>query len=579
MSSTIQMSPSGPGGIALGGRAPRLRARRISPFMMFNVGLLAVFIIGLLYPIAKALVWAFYSDGSWDLSAFGQFAANDDAMRSVPVTLLIVGCASLVATTMGLVLAYLNERTDARMGLFTDMIPFIPLLMPSIAGAFGWVLALSPRIGYVNQLWMAIFGTAGPFNAFSVPALIFVYSIHGTTFAFLIISAALRNLDPSLEEQSRLCGASRGRTLTRVVLPAMLPSIAAAVLLVIWTTMGGLAVPAAMAQPAGIPIMSVQILRFLQFDYPPQYGPALVMAFIMVGIIGAVWLAAARIRKLGRHGTVGGKTRVAARRSLGRWKWVARGFILLWATIVVLVPLTCLALVALNGYWAGHLRLDNMSVAHILSVFEPGSLNLISLLNSVKAALIVATIGSVIAAIFSVFVTSRKSKLVTVADGVMKLPTILPGLVLAIGFVLAYAGRPFDLGGTFLILVIAFLLEQVPKGTLTTDPIAAQVGRELTEASQVSGASGFRTFWKVHFPLMLPGTIVAWALLFVHVIGDLDTSALVASVHNPTIGSQMLRLGENGDYPAVAALALLVVLMSTTTVTTVFVLSRGRKWA
>lgn len=551
----------------------------MSPFVAFNTALLAIFILGLLYPVGKAVVWAFYHDGSWDLSAFSEFASNDKAVQSIPITLLAVLCASVVSTTMGFVLAYFNERTDARMGMLTDMIPFIPLLMPSIAGSYGWVLALSPRIGYVNQVWALLFGAPGPFNAFSIQTLVFVYSIHGTTFAFLIISAALRNLDPSLEEQSRLCGAGRLRTLTRVVVPALLPSVGAALLLVVWTTLGNLAVPAAIAQPAGIPIMSVQIVRFLQFDYPPKYGPALVMSFIMVGVIGAVWIAASQIRKSGRYGTIGGKTRAAPRRALGGWKWPARALMVLWAATVVLVPLMSLAMVALNGFWSGNLSVANFSLRHITALFEPGSLTFSAFTTSLKAALIVATIGSLLAAIISVFVTSRKSKLMMFADGIFKLPTILPGLVLAVGIVLAYAGPPLMLGGSFAILIIAFLLEQVPKGTLTTDPIAAQVGKELQEASQMSGASGFRTFRKVYFPLMVPGTVVAWALLFVHVIGDLDTSAIVAGVHNPTIGSQMLRLGENGDYPTVAALAILVVVISTIAVTTAFTISRRRKWA
>jgi iron(III) transport system permease protein len=541
--------------------------------------LLAIFIVGLLYPIGNAIVYVFYDGGTWDFSAFEKFAANDMAVRSVPVTMFVVACASCISLIVGFTFAYLNERTDARAGLFTDAIPFIPLLMPSIAGAYGWVLALSPRIGYVNQVWTEVFGAPGPFNVFTYPALIFVYSIQGTTFAFLIMSAALRNLDPSLEEQSRLCGASRWRTLTRVTLPALLPSLGATFLLLIWTTTSGFAVPVAIAQPAGIPIMTVQIVRFLNYDFPPQFGPALVVAVIMVGIVGSVWLVATQIRKLGRHGTVGGKTRVAPRKQLGVWKWPARALIISWAAIVIFVPLLSLAFVALNGFWAGNLRMDNFSLRHFMTIFQPGSLNLRAITTSVQIALIVATIGAVLASMISVFVTSRKDRATTIADGIFKLPTIMPGLVLAIGIILAYGGPPFMLGGTFAILVIAFLLEQVPKGTLITDPVAAQVGKELTEASHLSGASGLRTFWKIHFPLMVPGTVVAWALLFVHVIGDLDTSAILAGVHNPTIGSQILRLGEDGNFPAVASMGLLVVLVSTTAVMTVFLPSRRRKWA
>jgi iron(III) transport system permease protein len=554
-------------------------ARRLSPFAIFSIALMGVFILGLLYPVGKAIVWTFHDGGQWDLSAFRDFAGSDTALKSIPYTIFVVLCASLISAVAGFTLAYLNERTDAHTGLLTDMIPFIPLLMPSIAGAYGWALTLAPRVGYANQVWSLLFGGGGPFNAFSMTTLIFVYSINGTPFAYLIIAAALRNLDPSLEEQSRICGASRWRTLTRAVMPAMLPSIGAAFLMVIWTAMSNLAVPAAIAEPAGIPIMSMQIIRFLNTDYPPQYGPALVMAFIMVAIIGPIWFLASQIRKRGLHSTVGGKARRAPRRALGIWKWPALTMIILWAATVVLVPLASLAMVALNGFWAGNLHVDHFSLRHITVLFSPESQTFTALSNSLQAALIVATVGSVMAAVISVFVTSRKNRAVTVADGFFKLPTILPKLVLSLGIVLAYAGQPFMLGGSFAILVLAFLLEQVPRGTLTTDPIAAQVGRELAEASQMSGASALRTFLKVYFPLMLPGTVVAWTLLFVHVIGDLEVSAIVASTHNPTIGSQMLRLGDNGDYATIAALAMVVVLISIGTVMTMFVLTRRRMWA
>lgn len=555
----------------------RLRiARPRSPFVVFNALLLGFFIVGLLYPISRSIVRVFYHDGRFDLSGFSEFAASSSAVQSVPTTFFVVGCASAISTAIGFVLAYFNERTDARMGIFTDMVPFVPLLMPSIAGAYGWVLTMAPNIGYANAVWSWAFGGTGPFNIYSMPALIFVYSIHGTTFAFLIISAALRNLDPSLEEQARLCGAGRLRIAFQIVARSLLPSIAAAFLLVVWTSTSTLAVPAVIGQPAGIPIMSVQILRFLNYDYPPQYGPALVTAMIMVGFIGIVWFAASQVRKLGRHATVGGKTRVATRRALGIWKWPVRGIFILWVVIVVLVPLVALSLVALNGYWSINLDISNLSFRFFGRLFAPGSQLFTALTNSLRAAVIVATVGSFLAAAISAFVTSRKGHATTIADAVFKLPTILPGLVLAIGFVLAYAGAPFSLGGTLAILILAFLLEHVPKGTLMTDPVAAQVGNELTEAAQVSGASGLFTLWKIQLPLMVPGIVLVWALTFVHVVADLDTSALLAGPSNPTIGALMLELGENGNFASLTALALLVVMLTSTTVAAVFLFTRRR---
>jgi len=161
-------------------------------------------------------------------------------------------------------------------------------------------------------------------------------------------------------------------------------------------------------------------------------------------------------------------------------------------------------------------------------------------------------------------------------DGLVKLPVIISHVVLALGFILAFAGPPFNLVSTVTLLLIAYLALFTPQATIITDPAALQVSNELKEASELSGARDFRTFGKVFLPLMISSMSVAWGLIFVRVLSDLEVSALLAGPRNPTIGSQTLSLYEDGNFSGVAALTLVLTVATIIIVAVVIGLSQ---WA
>jgi iron(III) transport system permease protein len=105
------------------------------------------------------------------------------------------------------------------------------------------------------------------------------------------------------------------------------------------------------------------------------------------------------------------------------------------------------------------------------------------------------------------------------------------------------------------------------------------VGKELPEASQVCGAGGFRTFLKVQLPIMAPGLAAGWCLLFVHMAGDLTASALLGGTQNPVVGYKILEVINNGSYALLAALSLVMTLVSAIGVFAVLLLTkRGSRW-
>jgi iron(III) transport system permease protein len=253
--------------------------------------------------------------------------------------------------------------------------------------------------------------------------------------------------------------------------------------------------------------------------------------------------------------------------------------ILLYMAMVTVLPLLALLLITVNGYWATDINWSHLSFGHFISSLEAPQTAL-ALKDSLEVGAAVATVGIIAAAVISVLVVKSRSRAVTAADGVLKLPVVLPWLVLAIGFVLAYFGAPFHLAGSWWMLFVSFLFLLTPLGTLTTDAAAAQVGAEMTEASRVSGAGGARTFVRIYLPLMLSAMAVGWALLFVFVLGDVEVSSIAAGTSNPTIGLQILQLMGSADYAGVASLALSLVVISAVVVVAVqWFARRQAKWA
>jgi iron(III) transport system permease protein len=567
----------------------RLRAgvvRRFnSPFRVVTVAVAIGFMLLVLYPLYKILLSLFYKSGHVDTTAFSDFANTDGVRSAILNTVFVVVVSGVISIIIGGTMAWLNERTNARMGPVTDFLPMIPFLFPTIASAIGWVFLLSDRSGFVNAILRSLLNhvgihlTSGPLNIYSIWGLIFVYIIHNTPFAFLMISTGLRNMDTQLEEQSWMSGASPRRTLLRVVLPAMTPSVLGALLLVTWSGFGLYSIPAAIAQPAHVNIMTVSIVKYINFDYPANYGAAVVMSLIILSFIGSLWYVSRRIVGQARFSRVGGRGSRAPRRSLGVWKWPVRIVFIGYAALGTLLPAAALMLVALNGYWTTRIKWHHLSFRAFNGYVFHSNQTALAFKNSAMLAIVVATVGILVAAMIS-YVTRIRTRATSTLDGMIKMPVIISHLVIALGFILAFAGPPFRLGGTTMILVLAYLGMFMPQATIVTDPAAAQVGAELHEASSLSGARSFRTFRTVYLPLMIGALAIGWSLLFVRILGDLEVSALLAGPNSPTIGSVTLATYTNGNFAGVAALTLTLTAVTTGVLVIVFTFAnRLSKWS
>lgn len=554
-----------------------------SGFAIFSAAVLVFFALLAFYPLFRVVLRLFFNEsGAFDTSALQTMFVQDGVGTLLANTVIVVGASAVFALLIGSVLAWINERTDARMGLMTDVLPLVPFLVPPIAGAIGWVLLLSDRSGLLNAVfrWMlaqiGIQIEVGPLNIYSWSGLIFVYTIYAVPYVYLLVSAGLKNVDSALEEQSRICGSGLLRTMRLVTIPAVRPSLGAAMMLLVWFGFALYSVPAIIGRGANIEVLAVRLVNLMSFTYPPKIAQAIGLGMIVILVVGIAWFLQGRILKSGRFATVGGKGHKLHRIELGVWRTPARAIVLFYIFVAAVLPVAGLLLVALNGFWTPQIRWTNLNFGSFREIlFEDGQTAL-ALKNSLSLGIVGATLGIMAAAVMSLYLQRLSGRFARILDAAIKLPASISTIVLAIGFVLAFSGPPFNLNGTYAILLLAYLALYMPQASIAADAAAAQVGRELTEASRISGASGSRTLWKVNLPLMMAGLAAAWALLFVRMISDLTASAILAGTNNTVVGFRILEVYQGGSYASLAAISTVLTLVSILVIVPVLVFSKRR---
>jgi iron(III) transport system permease protein len=522
-----------------------------------------------IYPVLIVLVRTFLPEGVPSLGVF-EVAARLPLGRLVMNTTILAGVSTMFALVIGGIFAWLNERTDARMGIMGEVVPVTSLLVPNIAAVAGWVVLFEPRIGYVNVLLRALTGSAertGPFDIYSFPGMIAVTTLFLIPYGYLLLSAGLRNLDPSLEEASRLSGAGLLRTLGKVTLPSILPAIVDAGILMLITGMTIFSVPLVIGSRADIDVMSTAIYRYI-IRYPPQTDAAVLLSLGMLVIIQV--LLVARHRALAaRHRTmISGKGFRSSVVRLGPFRWLGKGAGLAYVFLVGILPLLALILVAVQPFWSAQIDWSKVSLDNVFRVIEIPATSeaLINslLLAAAAGAILIALIGALVA--LSRYARSGGSRLV---DSLANLPATIPHIVIAVAFLFAFAGAPFLLHGTIAILIMAYVVEYMPQAVRSVQAAHADVGQDLPDAARVFGAGAFRAVRRVVIPLAMPGLIGGWIIVFSHVYSEVTVSSLLSGVGNLTVGRLLVDFLEGGSFPQLAAVSL---IMTVVTAAPVFVM-------
>lgn len=523
------------------------------------MGLLTVLVMALIiYPVMQTLVNTFVVDGKPTIAPFSNLAGARGLRTIVENTVIFTLGTLLLASVIGIFLAWANERTDARMDSLVGILPILPLMVPPIGSALGYVILFSSKAGIGNIFLRYLFGfeaDVGPVQISNFYGLIVLASLSLAPIVYLIVSAALRNIDPALDEASRVFGASPLRTMLRVTLPVVAPALASAALLVGIHAMSSFTFPFIIGTGAGITTAAVYIYRLFSV-FPPNPSAAVALSLCMLAVVYAALVLQMRITRSLKRSVIGGKRSQASVVRLGPWKWIVRALMLAYLIAVVLpvIGLIVGSLQPFLGAGPSQFTLDNF--ANVLSNPETRH----ALINSFTLAAAAATITMVVAALLIYTSTRIVKRGGNILEFSLMTPSVIPHIVLAVAFIIAFSGPPFNLYGTRTLVLMAYCVMFIPEASRAAASAISQASEELSEASHVSGAGLLRTVRKVVLPQVLNGLLAGWVIVFFLSVNEVTASSFLGGLNSAVVGHVAIDYFANGRLSEVAAMTLIVTL-------------------
>jgi iron(III) transport system permease protein len=555
-------------------------AKRAAPpaGQLLAAGIVALFLLlFLILPVATVVYVAFTEKGTgaFTLVNFADFARTDLFVRSFWNSLYVSAMSVVLASLFALPLAYLTSRFEFRGSTLIQTLGFIPLIMPPFVGAVAMQL-LFGRNGAVNLLLDDAFGIKIPFME-GLNGVIFVEAVHYFPFILINLSAALANIDRSMEEAAQNLGCSGFRLFRRIVFPLAMPGYVAGASLVFVKVFDDLATPLLLnvkdmlAPQAYLRVTSIGIAD------PMGYVIALVL---VAGSILAMWISGL---------AMGAKDYATLQRGgggLSRRPMKPRESVFAYAVVIlilalVLAPHLGLLLLSFATVWSFSPLPDAFTLAHYARVFGDSSVY-------IKNTLIYASLAGLIDVVLGVAIAYLVLRTRLIGrewlDWAATAALAVPGVVLGIGYLRTFYGVTLPggqpLATLWVTIVLALAVRRLPYALRACYAALQQISVSLEEAAENLGATKRRTIRRVVVPLMTGGILAGFVSSFATAAVELSaTLMLVQSDADAPLayGLYVFMQSAAGRGPGAALGVIAVAMVAVGTLLSQLLIERSRK--
>jgi iron(III) transport system permease protein len=498
------------------------RARRSigAPASLIAAGLFAASLVVL--PIAYTIVQAAGVDPRDALALLvrplvGRLLAN---------TIALVVAASLISAVIGVTAAWLVERTDLPGRKVWGVLAAAPLAIPAFIASYAWV-SLS------NAL-----------QDFGGALLVVVCAYY--PLVYLPVAAALRGLDPALEESARSLGYGAWGSFFRVVLPQLRPALYGGMLLVALDTL--------------IEFGAFALLRFRTFttELYAQYRTGLdgpessLLALVLIALCVVCLIGELKVRGGARYARIGsGTRRPGAQMPLG---WMQAPALLAFAALIgatLGVPLGMIA------FWL---------LQHASAATSPAAPSLPLLIDATIASVSYGLFGAAgalaLAAPLGYLASRYPSRFTLLLERIGFLAQGVPGIVVALAFISLTVQVMRPLYQSAALLVIAYAILFLPFALVSVRAALTQIPRGLEETARSLGLGWFAVARRVLAPLAGPGIGAGAAMVFVFIVTELTTTLLLAPIGTRTLATEVWTNTSSLAFAAAAPFAAMMLLLS-----------------
>lgn len=498
------------------------------------------------FTLAKmAQAWGGVFTGGWI-----QAPTVNTIVLAIPVT--------VVATALGVALAWAVTRTDMPGRRTLELLFLVPLLYSPLVSVIGWTVLADPNAGLLNQAWMALTGAHAPlFDVYSYAGIAFVMVFYFAPYAFLLCAGAFRALDSTLEEAAAMSGAGLLRRLGFVTFPLMLAGIGAASLFIFTLALEQFAIPGFLGAHVHFDTLAYAIFERTS-TYPSDLPGAAAAGTLLLALSSVGLYAYRRLtRHAGRFVSVTARGYRAVPTTLGRGGTILTVICVALFTIGVALPLAAVLLRALLPVRTASVDLSALGFSNFAQLFAAGDF-LLGLQNTAWLAFGAATICAALGLLLGSLLVRRRSTGMSALDYLVALPIGIPGTVFGVGMLWAYVRTPLYL--TLWILLLAFTVRYLVYAVRTVGGSMMQIDPVLEESAAIAGGTPLRSFLFVDLPLLKPAIASAWLLVFLIVMREISASVILYGADSVTVPILTWNYLNDGSYGSASALAIVQVI-------------------
>ncbi|MBL3687460.1 iron ABC transporter permease [Leucobacter zeae] len=530
------------------------RRRQFSPWLALTIAALALALCCIGWPILNVLLHSFSSAGGGPFDGWVRFLGDAQYLTAVGNTLLLASVVTVIATAIGVFLAYFTSRFRFWAKAVVAVLPITAILVPEVIVTQAWLMFLGNN-GFLTRFMRDSFGVELP-TLYGWRGLILILPLLYYTYVYLGTLAALKSFDSQLEEAAMSLGSSPFRARMQVMIPAIFPAVASSSIVVFTLTIGNFATSTII----GGKVELLAPLTYQAFLAETGGDPVMqsTLATVSIAIVALVLFFQRLTVGRKKYEMVQGRSWVPIRlRGLGGFVNALIAAVLLIASTL---PLVMVAVMAFTSSTGPVLRWGEFSLDSIEKVLtrEPQPI-----LNTIGFGALACLIGVIVSIVVSIVIVKKKNFLTPALDYVVMLPMALSGTVLGIGMMTTFgSGSVLPLSGTTAIIVLVFVVRRLVHGVRNSSATLHAIPDSLEDASVSLGVPPFRSFLNVVLPLMVPGIAAATVLTWVTIIGELSASLVVYSAGKETITIKVFQLMNTGLNGQAAAYGLILILLA-----------------
>ncbi len=533
-----------------------------------TIGIFLLYLILLVLPLFTLLKAGFTNpDGTgFSIAYFAKFFGKnyyyDALFNSLKVTISVTLLAVVLATP----LAYIMTTVKIKGKVFLQILILISSMAPPFIGAYSWILLLG-RNGAITKFISSMFGVKVP-DIYGFTGIVIVLTLQLVPLIYMYLMGALKSIDNSIIEAAESMGCTGIKKMVKVIFPLIMPTLLAGALLVFMRALADFGTPMLIGEG----YRTVPVLIFNEFisEMGGDDGFAAAISVIVIVFAIAVFLIQKYISNR-KSFSMNALHPIEAKKAKGIRNILAHTYI--YGFIVAAIAPQLYVIYTAFLKTSGRIFIKGYSLDSFRLAFDRSGDAIKNTFSLAIASILIVVFLAILIAYVTV---RRKNTLTNGLDIVTMIPYIVPGSVMGIALLLTFNKPPLLLSGTALILIVSYVIRRLPYTIRSSAAIVHQISPSIEEASVSLGASNLKTFFRVTFPMMLPGVISGAILSWVTIITELSTTIILYTAKTRTMSVAIYTEVIRGNYGTAAALSTILTLITVSSLLLFFKLT-GKK--